>query len=210
MNSVLAPLTYHASRIAYPFLASHHVLFWGLTWEMVIIGAVRVLGSLPVLRWAFVGAIIAILTDLSDLFLWNLIDLGGLGNYQRFDKYIDQVYLFAFLLVTRRWDRVPRMVALGLYLWRLVGFGLYEIINERGILFFFPNVFEYWFLFVAAQRHWWPRFRYTPRATLTVGSVALVLKVTHEYMLHWGRWFDGFTAIEAVEAIWNFLTAPFS
>jgi len=28
--------------------------------EIVIIGAVRVLGSLPVLRWAFVGAIIAL------------------------------------------------------------------------------------------------------------------------------------------------------
>jgi hypothetical protein len=39
--------------------------------EIVIIGTVRVLGALPVLRWAFVGAIIAILVDTSDIFLMN-------------------------------------------------------------------------------------------------------------------------------------------
>ena len=37
--------------------------------EIVVIGAIRVLGSLPVLRWAFVGALIAIAVDLSDLVL---------------------------------------------------------------------------------------------------------------------------------------------
>jgi hypothetical protein len=190
-------------------LSGDYVIIWGLTWEMVVIGAVRVLGSLPVLRWAFAGAIIAILTDLSDLFLWNLLDLGGLGSYQRFDKYLDQVYLLTFLIVALRWGGVPRTVAVVLYCFRLVGFVAFEATGERGLLPFFPNVFEFWFLFVAAQRHWWPDFTYTRGAVLGWGAVLLALKVFHEYVLHWGRWLDSFTAIEAVEAIWRFVTAPF-
>jgi hypothetical protein len=182
------------------------VLFWGLTWEMVVIGAVRVIGSLPVLRWAFAGAVIAILVDFSDLFLWNLIDLGGLGSYQRFDKYVDQVYLLAFLAVAMRWEGVPRTVALVLYVWRLIGFALYEITGARGVLPFFPNVFEFWFVFVAAQRHWWPGFTYSRGATFGWGTLLLILKIIHEYVLHWGRWLDSFTALEAVEAIWEFIT----
>lgn len=189
-------------------LSDAAVIGWGLTWEMVIIGAVRVAGSLPVLRWAFVGAIIAILTDLSDLFLWNLIDLGGLGDYQRFDKYVDQVYMLAFLLVALRWQGVPRTVAIVLYVFRLVGFVAFEVTGARGLLPFFPNVFEFWFVFVAAQRHWVPAFTYTRAAVLGWGAVLLVLKTFQEYVIHWGRWLDGFTAIEAVQAIWRFVTAP--
>jgi hypothetical protein len=35
------------------------------------------------------------------------------------------------------------------------------------------------------------------------------LKLFQEYALHWGKWLDGFTAVEAVEAIWDWATAPF-
>ena len=48
--------------------------------ELVILGA-RILGSLPVLRWAFGGALIAILVDFSDLFMMNLLNLGGVRDY---------------------------------------------------------------------------------------------------------------------------------
>ena len=46
-----------------------------MTLEELIIAVVRVLGSLFVLRWALVGGLIAILVDLSDLFLKNLLSL---------------------------------------------------------------------------------------------------------------------------------------
>jgi hypothetical protein len=35
------------------------------------------------------------------------------------------------------------------------------------------------------------------------------LKFFQEYALHVGKWLDGFTAVEAVEAIWQWLTGPF-
>jgi hypothetical protein len=74
-----------------------------MTTEMWLIAAVRLLGALPVLRWAFVGALVAMAVDQSDLFMMNLIHLGGVSDYQTFDKYLDQAYLLAFLVVAWRW-----------------------------------------------------------------------------------------------------------
>ena len=48
------------------------------------------------------------------------------------------------------------------------------------------------------------------RAQLVVAlAVIFAAKVFHEYMLHVGQWFEGFTATEALEAIWRFLTPPY-
>ena len=50
------------------------------------------------------GAIIAILVDFSDLFMMNLLTLGGLRDYQAFDKQVDLVYMATFLIVALRWS----------------------------------------------------------------------------------------------------------
>ena len=180
-----------------------------MTWEMVIIAVFRVAGSLPVLRWAFIGALIAMLTDLGDLFLREAIDLGGVKDYQRFDKWLDQVYMLTFLVVALRWALVPRTVAVGLYAFRLVGFVAFEISGNRDILLFFPNAFEYWFVFVAGLEFFKIDFQYSRVQLAVCGAVVLVAKLAHEYMLHYAKWFDDFTAFEAVEAIWEFVTGPF-
>jgi hypothetical protein len=188
-----------------------------MTTEMLIIAAVRIVGSLPVLRWPFWGGVFAILVDQNDLFLMNLLHLGGVEDYQSFDKYLDQVYLGLFLVVAWRWPGIERNVAAGLYAYRLAGFVVFEVTQSRGLLLFFPNLFEFWFLFIAARRHFGLESR-LPLAPKLDGAwnVALVsalggliaLKLFQEYAIHQARWLDGFTATEAVEAIWHFLT-PF-
>ena len=57
-----------------------------MTTEELIISAVRILGALLILRWMLVGSILAVVIDLSDLFLMNLLEMGGVGNYQALDK----------------------------------------------------------------------------------------------------------------------------
>ncbi len=163
------------------------------------------------LRWAFVGAIIAIITDLSDIFLMDALDphLGGLGNYQSFDKYMDQVYLLTFLIVALRWSALPRNVAIALYGYRLVGFVAFEVTGARALLLFFPNHFEFWFVFVASLPHWRPNFVFTRGQVFLSLAPLLAVKEFQEYALHWGRWLDGFTAFDAVERIWSVVTAPF-
>ena len=68
-----------------------------MTTEELIIAAVRVAGALPVLRWAFAGSLLAVLVDFSDLFMMNLLDLGGVRNYQALDKWLDLAYMGTFL-----------------------------------------------------------------------------------------------------------------
>jgi hypothetical protein len=194
-----------------------------MTTEEVIIAVVRVLGSLPVLIWPFPGGIIAMLTDLSDLFMMNLLHEGGVRDYQEFDKWLDQVYMLTFLIVALRWERTPRNIAVGLYAFRMIGFVAFEATQERDLLIFFPNLFEFWFIFVAgvkffrldsqwrgepAARGFVP-FRYEAGQLATVIPALLALKLLQEFALHVGKWFDSFTAVEAVEWVWRLLTPPY-
>ncbi len=194
-----------------------------VTTEEIIIAVVRVVGSLPVLIFPFPGAILAMLVDLSDLFLMNLLDEGGVTDYQEFDKWLDQVYMFTFLVVALRWQGTPRNIAVGLYAYRLIGFVTFEVTQERDVLILFPNLFEFWFVFVAGAKflrldEQWrgePRilglvpFRYTRGQLASVLPVLLAIKLLQEFALHVGRWFDSFTAVEAVEWLWRFLTPPY-
>jgi hypothetical protein len=199
-----------------------------VTTEEIIIAIARVIGSLPVLAWPFPGAIIAVLTDLSDLFLKDLLHEGGVRDYQEFDKWLDQVYMLTFLAVALRWEPAPRNIALGLWVFRLAGFIAFEVSQERAILIFFPNLFEFWFVFVAGAKFFTldaksreglrePRHRvwglvpleYRRAQLAVVMPVLLAGKLLQEFALHVGRWFDSFTATEAVEWIWRFLTPPY-
>ncbi|HXH23485.1 MAG TPA: hypothetical protein VNN10_15815 [Dehalococcoidia bacterium] len=203
--------------------------------EEAIIAAARVAGSLLVLRWAFVGGVIAVLVDLSDLFMMNLLQLGGVSNYQAFDKWLDQVYMACFLLVALRWPGPAREVSVALYGFRLVGFVAFEATHSREVLVAFPNVFEFWFLFaaylapqaapqaapvavpadvstparaVSRRRLLGRRFQFTNRNLALALLVLLALKEVQEVAIHWLKVFDSFTAVEAVQAIWDWVT-PF-
>ena len=177
--------------------------------EGLVIGLIRVAGSLPVLRWAFVGGLIAVFVDLSDLLWRDLIDLGGLRNYQAWDKWLDQVYLVCFAWVLWRWPGPPRRIGMALFAWRLVGFIAFEISDSRPLLLFFPNVFEFWFLFVASLPHWRPNFAYRPRPTAAWLAFLTACKEFQEFALHQAQWLDDFTFTEALDAIADALTSPF-
>ena len=82
-----------------------------MTLEELIVVSVRIIGSLPVLKYAFLGSIFAVIVDLSDLFIIGNIDLGGVRNYQEFDKILDLAYMITFLLVSLR--PVPFLKSIG-------------------------------------------------------------------------------------------------
>jgi hypothetical protein len=177
--------------------------------EELIIAAVRLLGALPVLVSPFFGGVFALVVDQSDLLLMNLLDLGGVSNYQPFDKYLDQAYLATFLIVALRWQGLERGVAVGLFAYRLAGFLTFELTGARWLLIFFPNVFEFWFLFVAGLHQFRPGVRLSDRGYVIVLAALLALKIGQEYLLHVAKVFDDFTTVEAIEAVWDFLTGPF-
>lgn len=176
-----------------------------MTLEVLVIGAIRIAGSLPVLRWPLAGGLLAIVVDLSDLLLRDVLDLGGIPDYQAFDKWMDQVYLGAFLVVAVRWAGPERAIAVGLYLFRLVGFVAFELTGERALLLLFPNVFELWFLFVAAVHRFRPGFAWRPAVTVAVLAVLIAIKEFQEWALHGARLFDSISSLDFLEMVRRWL-----
>ena len=176
-----------------------------MTAEILVIAAIRVCGSFPVLRWPLAGGIVAILVDLSDLLLRDVLDLGGIGDYQTLDKWLDQVYMATFLVVALRWAGVARTVAVGLYAYRMIGFVLFEVTGDRGLLLVFPNVFELWFLLVAAVG----AERIATWSIPRIGAVLVALtaaKEAQEWALHGARLFDGISSLEFLDLVRRRLT----
>ena len=176
-----------------------------MTPEVLVIGAIRILGSLPVLRWPLAGGLLAILVDLSDLLLRDTLDLGGIPDYQAFDKWADQVYLGLFLVVALRWSGVERSIAVGLYVFRLIGFLAFELTGERALLLVFPNVFEPWFLTVAAVHRFRPGFTWRPAVLATVLVGLTAVKEVQEWALHGARLFDGISSLEFLDQVRRWL-----
>jgi hypothetical protein len=177
-----------------------------MTPEVLVIGAIRILGSLPVLRWPLAGGLLAILVDLSDLLLRDTLDLGGIPDYQAFDKWADQVYLGLFLVVALRWSGAERSIAVGLYVFRLIGFLAFELTGERALLLVFPNVFEPWFLTVAAVHRFRPGFTWRPAVLATVLVGLTAVKEVQEWALHGARLFDGISSLEFLDQVRRWLT----
>lgn len=176
-----------------------------MTLEVAVVGLYRILGSLPALRWPLAGGLLAIFVDLTDLYWFNVLDLGGVPDYQMFDKLADQVYLAVFLIVALRWSGPERAISIVLYAFRMVGFVVFELSGERAVLLLFPNVFEFWFLFIAAVHHFRPAMAWT-RLQLAVVLVPLIgAKECQEWALHWAKLFDNVTFLEALEQIRRWL-----
>jgi hypothetical protein len=176
-----------------------------VTPEVLVIAAIRIAGSLPVLRWPLLGGLLAIVVDLSDLLLMGVLDLGGVPDYQSLDKWLDQFTLALFLIVALRWTHPARTISIVLYAYRLVGFVLFELTGERALLLLFPNVFEFWFILVAAIGD----ERVASWSQLRLGAALVVLtllKELQEWALHGARLFDSITALEAIDEVWRRLT----
>ena len=177
-----------------------------LTPTFLLIGLVRVLGSLPVLRWPFAGGLLAIVVDLLDLILLDWLDPFAFVHYQAFDKYLDQVYILTFLIVALRWDGLERNVAVALYLFRLVGFLVFELTGARMTLVLFPNLFEIWFLVVAGLHARGMKLAWSAPQLVAVLAAALIVKELQEWAIHGARLFDNMSSLSVLGDVWSLLT----
>jgi len=134
-----------------------------------VVGLVRLLGSLPVLRWPLAGALLAVALDLADLALFSFLGLGWPPDYQRFDKVADVAYMCTFLAVALRWGNPERRIAVALFGLRALGVVVFGATNERLALVAFPNLFETWFILVAV------RDRFAPSVALAGRNVVLAI-----------------------------------
>ena len=176
-----------------------------MTTEELIIAVVRIAGALPVLRWPLAGALFAIAVDFSDLFMMNLLDLGGVRNYQALDKWLDLAYMGTFLWVAWRWRGPARTVSLALFAYRLAGVAAFEALGSRAVLLAFPNVFEFWFVFVAGVHRFAPGYELTMRRSLLWLVPVALLKEFQEYVLHGSQWLDNYRAVDVAVSWWHWV-----
>ena len=169
-----------------------------MTLEELIISAVRIFASLIVFKFNFFGAILVILIDFSDLFMMNLITLGGVRNYQFLDKFLDLFYIAYFLIIALRWEKLLRNISILLFVFRILGFVLFEFFQNRFILFIFPNVFEFWFLGITLL--FLLKSNITNRKIIIVLVVTTLLKMTQEYILHVWKVLDNYRAIDVLNS----------
>ena len=170
-----------------------------MTLEELIISAVRIFASLIVFKFNFFGAILVILIDFSDLFMMNLITLGGVRNYQFLDKFLDLFYIAYFLIIALRWEKLLRNISILLFVFRILGFVLFEFFQNRLILFIFPNIFEFWFLGITLL--FLLKSNITNRKIIIVLVVTTLLKMIQEYILHVWKVLDNYRAIDVLNSL---------
>ena len=172
-----------------------------MTAETLLIVGLRILLPLTILRWPLAGGIVALLADALDIVLASLVDLGGLWQYHNLDKFLDTYYLGLEAIVAQRWTALPRWTATLLFAYRLTGVVLFEVTNIRLFLFFFPALFENFFLFYAALLRFFPEYDLTPRRLAFWLAILLVPKMVQEYVLHYKQWLDDVVAVEVIEDV---------
>lgn len=110
-----------------------------------------------------------------------------LTNYQSYDKALDIYYLaIAYLATFRNWDNFAAFeVSRFLYYFRLVGVLLFEASHLRAFLLFFPNTFEYFFIFYEAVRLRWNPVRMgSTLVVIAASAIWFGIKVPQEYWIH--------------------------
>ncbi len=172
-----------------------------MTFELAIVLIIRLLVPLAIFRWPLWGGVAALLADSLDIVLITLLPFDGAPNYHHFDKYPDTYYLAIEALVAyQRWPGAPRHILTPLFGIRLIGFIAFEATGARKLLFFFPNIFESFYLFMAV----WDRFgrgwyaltaRWLAFWLLLLGS----LRMVQEYFLHWRQALDDVVAVDVME-----------
>ncbi len=110
-----------------------------------------------------------------------------LDGYQSYDKALDVYYLsVAYLSTLRNWtNQTAFRMSQFLYYYRMFGVVLFELTQNRTVLFIFPNTFEYFFLFVELVRWGWDTKRmgrYT--VILSAAAIWIFIKLPQEWWIH--------------------------
>jgi hypothetical protein len=154
---------------------------------LALVVGLRLLVPLAIPRYPIPAGLAALLIDGVDQSVLQATTTLDLAGYQNYDKALDMYYLsIEYLATLRNWTN-PTALGMGrlLYYYRLVGSLLFELLHIRALLLFFPNTFEYFFLFYEAVRLRWDPRRMTP--ALVIGAafaIWVVIKIPQEYWIH--------------------------
>ena len=156
----------------------------------------RLIIPLLIFRYPFRGFVAAMVADAIDYELLKLFGWNNFSEYQLMDKILDLYLLFIGAWVSQQWlNQLARRTSLFLVVHRFIGVFLFEALNYRKLLLFFPDLFSWFYL---GYLGFIKIFKIDP--IVTKGNLAgflfmlLVPKLIQEYILHfaqleWWTWF---------------------
>jgi hypothetical protein len=158
--------------------------------EIVIVGIIlaRLLVPLAIIRFPLPAIVACLVLDAVDQTVFQALGPGAdLAGYQSYDKALDVYYLvIAYTATLHNWTN-PFAVSIARFLiyYRLVGVVLFELTDQRWLLFIFPNTFEYYFIFYEAVRLFWDPRRMSPKVLLgATAFIWIVIKLPQEWWIH--------------------------
>lgn len=152
----------------------------------LVVIILRLLIPLIILKRPFLGAILAMALDALDVVLITILNMGNFSNYHSLDKILDMYYLSLELYVSLHWTNIlAKHTSIFLFMWRVIGFIIFETLKIRWVLFIFPNLFENFFLFYVT----WKKYKKTDviknfKTLFVILMLLLLLKLPQEHLLH--------------------------
>jgi hypothetical protein len=157
-------------------------------WIVFLVIGARLLVPLAIPKFPLPASIAAIVADLVDgtVAFYAFANV-GLTDYHGYDKAFDIYYLsIQYLSTLRNWENLVAFdIGRFLFYYRLAGGFLFDLTQVRALFLFFPNTFEYFFLFYEAVRLRWNPKRLS--AALLIGvafAIWVFIKIPQEYWIH--------------------------
>ena len=147
---------------------------------------VRLIVPLFILRWPLGGLIASAIADTLDVVIIAAIRSGMFEDYTSMDKLLD-TYMLAFaLLVSLRWENpIAKFASIALFGYRVVGVAILQLSDARWVLFLFPSVFDFFFLYHLVTTRWFPALEVNGYRKLAYVLLILTgMKLVQEFILH--------------------------
>jgi len=151
-----------------------------------IIILLRLLTPLTIFHLPLFGGIASMFLDGIDWSV-NIFNIPNIhANYVVLDKLLDIYYLAIEGYVVLKWKSLlAKKIGLGLFALRSVGIILFELTGHEFLLFYFPNIFENFFLFYVAVIF---LLKKEPRLSAIAQWISLIIlavpKLIQEYVMH--------------------------
>ena len=153
----------------------------------VIVVLLRFFVPLAIPRFPLPAILACLVIDAADQTIFQAFTDDPLLGYQTYDKALDVFYLaIAYFSAMRNWrDPTAFQVTRFLYLYRLVGVTLFELLDQRWLLLVFPNTFEYFFIAYEAVRTRWNPTRLSALAVVSMAVfITVFIKLPQEWWIH--------------------------
>jgi len=115
--------------------------------SFVVFSLIRIGAALLIFKWPLLGILLSALLDGYD---WDFLHTSksfSYDVYQVWDKAMDITYLTVAIITVRGWkDKTAKKIAVFFYAFRTSGVLLYFLFHIKPLLFFFPNIFENFFI----------------------------------------------------------------